>query len=428
MDDIPLTRRGILSSISSTYDPLGCVAPFLLKGRIILQQITSDHYGWDDNVTDEQRAAWTEWRKDLPLLNNLQIQRCFNPISFGNVVNISLHHFADGSVNSGYGTSHYIRQVDEYGKICVSLAMGKSRVSPLKLLTIPRIELTAANTAAVVGAKVRTELDFSNISEWFWSDSMVALGYIRNERKRFRIFVSNRVSRIRALSDKEQWNHVESDLNPADHASRGISAKEVDKVNMWFRGPSFLWEPEHNWKEETIIPEISDYDTKVKINVKANITGVKVNELLLRLEERISHWQIMVRVLAIIIKFCKRCRKMEQLTTGHILSVFDLKHATVQILKMVQGRDLMDQLVFYNKKSGSDKRQPNMFQKLDRKLWKLDPFINTDGLLKVGARMNKSHQLDQVKYPVILPKIGIAVQRLVEYHHQITGHGGRTLT
>ena len=255
IEDNPLTRRGILSTISSIFDPLGLVAPFLLKGRKILQLITADHYGWDDGMTYEQIAAWRMWRKDLPLLNKINVERCYKPRSFGDAIDISLHHFGDGSINVGYGTAHYIRQVNKDGHIHVSLAMGKSRVTPLKSVTIPRIELTSGNTAVEVGSKVRSALNFDKVSESFWLDSMVALGYIYNERKRFRIFVANRVSKIRALSNKEQWRYIESENNPADLATRGISPTEVDKLHTWFHGPSFLWKPENHWDKKPTFPK-----------------------------------------------------------------------------------------------------------------------------------------------------------------------------
>ena len=154
LQDTPLTRRGILSTISSVYDPLGIASPFLLKGRKILQKITSLNDGWDSQVPEDLAHLWTTWRVQLPKLQNLSVKRCFKPIEFGKVESISLHLFSDAS-ETGYGVACYLRQVDTNGTICVSLAFGKSRVAPLKSVTIPRLELTAATVSVKLGAMLK---------------------------------------------------------------------------------------------------------------------------------------------------------------------------------------------------------------------------------------------------------------------------------
>ena len=195
--DTPLTRRNILATISSIYDPLGIVSPFLLRGRKILQEIAADCYSWDDVIKPQQRAAWTTWRDELPLLMELTVKRCYKPSDFGNVIDVSLHHFCDACF-VGYGNCSYIRQVNEAKKIHVALVKGKSRVSPLKPTTIPRLELTSAVLSTTVGATEASEIHFPNIKQTYWSDSQICLGYIRNETKRFRLFVANRDSKFNA--------------------------------------------------------------------------------------------------------------------------------------------------------------------------------------------------------------------------------------
>ena len=77
LKDRPLTRRGILSTVSSVYDPLGLAAPFLLKGKIILQQLCADKKGWDEDIGEEHTSAWEKWRRVLPKLESIKVQRCF---------------------------------------------------------------------------------------------------------------------------------------------------------------------------------------------------------------------------------------------------------------------------------------------------------------------------------------------------------------
>lgn len=144
--------------------------------------------------------------------------------------------FSDAST-MGYGQCSYIRLVDDQDNIHCSLVMAKSRVTPLKSITIPRLELTAAVVSVRMKLLLRNELEYT-MTEWFWTDSNVVLGYIANNTRRFHVFVANRVQQIRDVSEPYQWNYVSSSDNPADIASRGASADELVNNCRWFYGPN----------------------------------------------------------------------------------------------------------------------------------------------------------------------------------------------
>ena len=152
LKDKPLTRRGILSSISSIYDPLGPAAPFLLKGKQILQDLCKTQAAWDETVPDSVRVRWEKWRGELHELAELKIRRCYKPDNFGEVKSVELHSFSDASVN-GYGQCSYLRMVNNRDEVHCALVMAKSRVTPLKPVTVPRLELTA-----VVSTKISSFL------------------------------------------------------------------------------------------------------------------------------------------------------------------------------------------------------------------------------------------------------------------------------
>lgn len=194
LKDRPCTRRGILSTVSSIFDPLGFVTPVLLEGKSILQDLCRDGVDWDDPIPDVIKAKWERWQTELPLLQHFSIPRCFKPEDFGPIVK-ELHHFSDASTK-GHGQCSYLRLRDDSGKIHCSFVAGKSRVTPLKPVTIPRLELQAAVTSVKVGLQVRRELRLTDVHEFFWSDSKVVLGYIANESRRFHVFVANRVQLI----------------------------------------------------------------------------------------------------------------------------------------------------------------------------------------------------------------------------------------
>ena len=149
------------------------------------------------------------------------IKRCYKPIGFGKVKEFWIHHFSDAS-EEGYGQVSFLRMKNHKGKIHCCFVMGKARVTPKKFVSIPRLELTAATLSVEVSTFIKRELKIDNIKETFWSDSKVVLGYIRNNSKKFKVFVANRIQQIQAGSKVDQWKYVPTKLNPADFASRGL--------------------------------------------------------------------------------------------------------------------------------------------------------------------------------------------------------------
>ncbi|CAG2223321.1 unnamed protein product [Mytilus edulis] len=165
----------------------------------ILQECCSDQIDWDEPPSEILIQRWQQWRNDIQNLAQLGIQRCVKPKDFGNITVCELHHFSDAST-LGYGQCSYLRLIDENGLIHCTLLMGKARVTPRRLLTIPRLELSAAIVSIRISQLLKQELQYENITEWFWTDSNIVLGYIANDNRRFHIFVANRVQQIREHS------------------------------------------------------------------------------------------------------------------------------------------------------------------------------------------------------------------------------------
>ena len=224
LQDKPCTRRGILYTVRSIFDPLGFFAPLLLDGKSILQELCRSEVDWDD--PDEVKLNWEKWRSDLLEGQRISIPRCYKPDNFGRVVNAQLHHFSDASVK-GYDQCSYLRLVNENQRVHCSFVMGKSRVASLKPVTIPRLKLAAVVCSVRISQQLQRELECTIDQEYFWTDSKVVLGYIANESRRFHVFVANRVQEIQENTSVDQWKYVESKQNPADEESRGLKAKEL---------------------------------------------------------------------------------------------------------------------------------------------------------------------------------------------------------
>ena len=191
------TRRTMLSVMSSIYDPLGLIIPLLLPAKNVLES------GWNDQPDENVLVKWDKWLKNIEDLKEIKITRCYVPNNFGKVIHRELHVFSDGS-ELGYGTTIYVRLTNEVGGIYCSLAFSKGRAVPLKTITIPRLELTAATLAVRMANMVRRELDFQINRTVFWTDSTTVLKHIANDRARYHAFIANHVRVIRSGTAPEQ--------------------------------------------------------------------------------------------------------------------------------------------------------------------------------------------------------------------------------
>ena len=157
------------------------ISPIILKEKLILQQLCKEKISWDDEVSENMKYQFFKWRSQLERIHEIEIPRCYKPKTFGKVKECSLHHFSDAS-QEGYGQASYLRIVNESGVVHCSLVMGKSRVAPTKFISIPRLELKAAVLSIKMSQLIKREMEMSSyprITEIFWTDSQVVLGYIK---------------------------------------------------------------------------------------------------------------------------------------------------------------------------------------------------------------------------------------------------------
>ncbi|XP_038070490.1 uncharacterized protein LOC119739571 [Patiria miniata] len=407
--DQSLTRRGILSTVASIYDPLGFLAPFVLIGKGILQEMCHSGSDWDDPLPDKLHPRWEKWKDDLVNLKQIQIPRCYKPSDFGKVIAVELHHFCDASTR-GYGQCSYLRFIGE-DKVHCTLVSGKARVAPIKVVTIPRLELTAAVVSVQISHMLKEELELVIDREYFWTDSQVVLGYICNEARRFHVFVANRVQKIRQYSEPSQWHYVPTEVNPADHASRGVLAKELVASN-WFRGPEFLWNKEMVIAEEPV-RELSVGDPEVK-----SVTSLQsaVTPEVFDWEDRLSRFSDWSKVLGAV----ARIRRLNRKEKDNSLSTpQEQTEAEMHIVRSVQRQAFPQEIQSLRNSSRV---------KATSKICSLNPFLDSDGILRVGGRLRNAEVPDSVKHPAILPKDGQVTRLLISYFHNKVQHQGRGMT
>ena len=167
------------------------------------------------------------------------VERTSQVGDFGPITSYQLHHFSDAS-QVAYGAVSYLWLVNTRQEVQCSFVMGKSRLSPLKPMAIPRMELSATVLSTRLDRIIRKEIDFAINDSVFWTESTCVLRYVAKEETRHKTFVGNRVSAIREQSSSSQWKYVGTKANPANDASRGLPAEASASSNRWNRGPTFL--------------------------------------------------------------------------------------------------------------------------------------------------------------------------------------------
>ena len=246
LPDKPFTRRGVLSIVNSIYDPLGPAVPVLLEGRLLLQQLVimgkkknnDMPLGWDDPLPETQRLQWQRWQSSIGDLEKITVPRCYHTKDFGRITRTEIHAFSDASKDA-IGASVYLRLISHKGEISTTLLFGQSRVAPAKSTSIPRLELCAATLVVQAGARILKEIDMKVDEVTYYTDSRVVLGYLQNDSRRFYVYVANRVQLIRRLSSPSQWRYIDTTQNPADLATRRLTASNLAGSD-WLEGPCFL--------------------------------------------------------------------------------------------------------------------------------------------------------------------------------------------
>lgn len=411
-----LTRRDCLSVLSSTFDPFGMVGPVLLQAKRLVQRTWQLKLKWDDELPEELRSGWNNWKKDLALLNQVNVPRCYFTNGSRGLQSLQLHHFSDAS-EVGYGTVSYLRKESIEGDIECTFLMAKSRTAPVHYVSMPRLELQAATVAVRVHSLIKKEIDMKISESYFWTDSKITLQYINNESRRFKTYVANRVVEIRGVTQPIQWRHCPGDLNPADDASRGLSAKELLANERWLRGPEFLSKPEEHWPTNEI-GEMSDEEAEIKPERPVFVVTApdKLHELL----TRYSSWSMLLRRVAWLLKFkeymkqrCSNCDSRSNLEKH--LTPGDLERSSKAIVKLVQHEVYTEEIRELTK---------NKAVKLSSSIAKLHP-VMVDDIIRVGGRITEAPVSFDSKFPMIIPPSHHVTRLLIEHFHQALAHAGQ---
>ncbi len=213
--------------------------------KILLQKLWEEGIGWDAQVPAHIKDEWLRWRSELHKLASKHISRCYFQTD-SPTTSVQLHGFADAS-EVAYAAVVYIRYIDMSNDVRVSLVMAKTKVAPIKLLSIRQLELCGARLLAQLLQHIRLILDVPLCDIYAWTDSTIVVNWLDGNPKRFKTYVGNRISNILDLIPSDKWRHVRGSENPADCASRGLYPSELLQHSLWWDGPRWLEQSSSDW-------------------------------------------------------------------------------------------------------------------------------------------------------------------------------------
>lgn len=319
------TKRSILSTITQIYDPLGLVGPTIICAKIILQQLWKLKLSWDESLPLDLHTTWIRYQEKMESMSLISIPRY---VICPETQQIEMHGFCDAS-ESAYGVCIYIRSTDKSGQIHTQLLCAKSRVAPFKQFTLPRLELCGALLLAKLSQRVKQALSINIDAIHYWTDSTIALAWIKHSPEELQTFVANRVADIQRIAPEVHWAHVRSQDNPADIISRGTTPEVLKTLRLWWKGPEWLAMEEIDWPREFTSPPDSvpklKKQTIVLQCVQSNVEWFT----------RFSSLTKLTRVTAYCLRFQINTLTKESRRYG-ALSVEELKEATTTLILMVQ--------------------------------------------------------------------------------------------
>lgn len=392
------TKRQFLKFIMSIFDPLGLVYPCIIQSRVLMQRVWQSGVLWDECIKDPEATIWFEWLSKLNALSSVAVPRWYG---LQQTTAIDLHVFGDAS-EKAYAAVGYLVGTSSGGDRVCAMVVGKARVAPVKVISIPRLELQAAVLACRLAVTIKSEVDFAITNLYLWTDSKTVLMWINSDARDYQKYVSHRLAEIDNLSERSDWRWVPSESNPADEATR--MDWPSDK-GMWLSGPPFLCDPQVPWPSWSRGESPAEDPERLE---RAQVVAESVQPLID--VTRFSTWTRAVRVIARVLVFISACRTKKKPP----ITVDTLQEAERVLLKQSQARTFLEEL--------SALRGGHPLPKSSR-LLKLDPMVYDDELLRVRGRLGASTELSfDERHPVILDGSCRITRLLVQQYHERALH------
>lgn len=381
------TKRIILSSLATLFDPLGLISPISVQAKVLFQDLCTRKIDWDDPIPREKSEEWDEWISSLDQVKSISIPRGVFSENESEILSYELHGFGDAS-QKAYSALVYLCYETEKG-IFTKLLCAKTRVAPLKSLSIPRLELMSARVLVVLMSNVIEALSSIIKIETvrFWLDSKTALYWIYNNGE-WKQWVQFRVAEILKMSDKEQWGHVAGKDNPADIGSRGVTASYLSTSELWWEGPEWLRRGESEWPTSLVLrdsTEVACERKKVCTFAVIEDEGVRKVGNVIELD-RYGSLERLLRVTAWVKRFVSNLKKAK--------AKRNIKLGELEVAEIGEAERswILDAQEDVKSNASFEKTRVNL------------GLVKEDGIYICRGRLANSDLEAQSKFPIILPR------------------------
>ncbi|XP_045032633.1 uncharacterized protein LOC123474486 [Daphnia magna] len=353
------------------------------KFKLLFQELWQEKIGWDDNVNSQTESRFRAIVEDLKGIDRIQIPRM------------------------------------------ISTAPTDGSTTPENEVSLPRLELLSAELGSVLAERIVNAIDKVKWEVTLWTDSMAALGWIKGDPRRWKLFVRNRVETIQKRFKPEHWKHCPGKDNPADFASRSCSVKKLTEAFSWWEGPSWLKQESSEWPQQDNPTsddlQLMEVETKSKQRIQI-LAVFNMPDWLDSLVLRVSSYLRLLRTIAWMYRLMKKLPPGKAIETVgvaeiHCLSVCEISTAENFILRTIQQKAFPE--IYGSLKEGKSNK------KLLRDLDTLRPIWDEkQQLIRVTGRVGPALRDLLIEPPILLPANERIVDLLIHHHHVKRKHTG----
>ncbi|XP_062716458.1 uncharacterized protein LOC134291958 [Aedes albopictus] len=415
------TKREVLRTMMMVFDPLGFISHFLMVLKTLLQEIWRSSIGWDDEINDQHFEKWSTWCAALPEIAKLQIPRCYRSLTSTSEDNeVQLHTFVDAS-EAGFAAVAYLR-FQEGSIIECALVGSKTRVSPLKFLSIPRSELQAAVIGVRFAETICKSLSFKVKQRFFWTDSKDVLCWLNSDHRRYSQFVAFRVSEVLEASDIREWNWVPTKQNVADEGTKWRQRPDLSASSRWFRGPEFLWKVTENWPISKDRIGNTTEELRPHLLLHTTVTECAVDI------DRFSNWRRLLRCTAYVLRYIRNLRLSVQkldVTSGP-LNRQELSDAENYLYRAAQLAAFPDEIAILSRNRNSEKTDKHLPR--SSPLFRQCVFLDEVQVIRIQGRTQACSVISRdAVQPIFLPRNhSITKLILLDFHNRFNHQNHQT--
>ena len=408
------TKRFVMKVVASLFDPLGIHSPVMIILKLLLQEVHQLKIDWDVEIPGEIRLKWDNILKNIQKVPVIRVPRFYlqGGGDLNDVKTAQLHGFCDAS-GKAYGCVVYLRVEFVGGNVINRFVASKTRVNPIKLKNIPRLELLSCLLLSNLLKVIKMALVDIVVDETFcWTDSMDCFWWINQSDKIWKRFIQNRVKKIRTNVPGIKWRHCPGEINPADIPSRGDYLIKKETKKIWLEGPEFLTCSREDWPKIPSQPHnfIDEANSTVGETVAVNATVEKDTRGISKLIDanKFHSFNRLVLVTACVVRFIHNARakkkKLQQMTGDISLE----EKANARVMWLIEEQRTID-----DKKFNQLKVSLGAFKD-----------VSDGGVIKLRGRLEHSDLDGAAKTPIFVPKESSLNDLIISDAHRKVLHSG----